>query len=118
MSRKRVLFVSENITLAQVVRLVTLADALADDLYEVHFACGDFPDFIFKHRAWKRWPLWTVPAKKVFRSLESGGRLYSGGVLQRYVNADLEVIRQVKPDLIVGDLRWSLNVSAPVAGIR
>ncbi|MDX2020408.1 MAG: glycosyltransferase [Deltaproteobacteria bacterium] len=118
MSRKRVLFVSENITLAQVVRLVTLADALPSDLYDVHFACGDFPDLIFGPRPWKRWPLWTVPAKKVFRSLESGGKLYSGGVLRRYVQADLDVIKASQPDLIVGDLRWSLNVSAPVAGVR
>lgn len=118
MSRKRVLFVSENITLAQVVRLVTLADALPTEQYEVHFACQGFPDFIFEQRAWKRWPLWTVPAKKVFRSLESGGKLYSRSVLKRYVRADLEVIKQAQPDLIVGDLRWSLNVSAPVAGVR
>jgi len=118
MTRKRILFVSENITLAQVVRLVTLASCLDPKLYEVHFASSDFPDFIFDAHKWKRWPLWTVPAKKVFKSLESGGRLYGHGVLKRYVAADLEVIRQVKPDLIVGDLRWSLSVSAPVAGVR
>jgi UDP:flavonoid glycosyltransferase YjiC (YdhE family) len=118
MTRTRILFVSENITLAQVVRLVKLASCLDSDRYEIHFASSDFPDFIFNAYNWKRWPLWTVPAKKVFKSLESGGRLYSHGVLKRYVAADLEVIKQVKPDLIVGDLRWSLSVSASVAGVR
>ena len=118
MTRKRILFVSENVTLAQVVRLVTLANSLDPQKYEVHFASADFPEFIFGAHAWPRWPLWTVPAAKVFRSLESGGRLYSYGILKRNLAADIEVIRQVEPHLIVGDLRWSLAVSAPLCGVR
>src|SRR5689334_8845456 len=41
--RRRILFVTENVTLAQCVRLVTLACALDPERYEVHFACSDLP---------------------------------------------------------------------------
>ena len=41
-SRRRVLFVAENVTLAQCVRLVTLARALDPQAYEVHFASSEF----------------------------------------------------------------------------
>ncbi|MCG5052641.1 MAG: glycosyl transferase family 1 [Myxococcales bacterium] len=121
MSRRRVLFVSENITLAQIVRLVVLADALPPDEFEIHFAASDFPAFIFGERIasgrWKTWPLWTVAPEKVFKSLESGKRLYGRRTLARYVAADRAVIDAVKPHLVVGDLRWSLTVSAPLAGV-
>jgi UDP:flavonoid glycosyltransferase YjiC (YdhE family) len=37
--------------------------------------------------------------------------------LRRYVEADLQVIQAIEPDLVVGDLRWSLAVSAPICGV-
>lgn len=114
---KRVLFVSENVTLAQIVRLVALADTLDPVRYEVHFAASDFPDFIFAGRPWRKWPLYTLPAEKVFKAVEAGKRLYGRGTLGRYIDADRKVIDEVKPDLVVGDLRWSLTVSAPRAGV-
>lgn len=110
--RKRILFVSESVTLAQIVRLVTLARALDPDRYDVHFAATDFPGYV--DFPVQRWPLWGIPAAKAQARLAAGKRLYTRAVLERYVKADLGVIDEVRPDLIVGDLRWSLAVSAPL----
>ena len=109
--RKRILFVSESITLAQIVRLAVLARALDRDRYDVHFAATDFPRYV--DIPFQRWPLWGLSAPNAQARLAAGKRLYTPRVLRRYVKADIEVIETARPDLIVGDLRWSLAVSAP-----
>jgi len=45
--RKKILFVSERVTLAQVVRLVSLARAVDPRVYELHFASARFDDLVF-----------------------------------------------------------------------
>jgi UDP:flavonoid glycosyltransferase YjiC (YdhE family) len=115
LGRKRILFVSESVTLAQIVRLVTLARALDPDRYDVHFAATDFPSYV--DFPVQRWPLWGISAAKAQARLAAGKRLYTRAVLARYVKADLAVLDEVRPDLVVGDLRWSLAVSAPLRKI-
>lgn len=112
---KKILFVSESITLAQIVRLYTLASALDPSRFEVHFAATSFPAFLAPK--FKVWPLWGLDASTALRRLAAGRRLYSGSVIRRYVAADRDVIAMVKPDLMVGDLRWSLTISAPLCGV-
>jgi UDP:flavonoid glycosyltransferase YjiC (YdhE family) len=116
-ARKRILFVSEAITLAQMVRLVMLARALPRGHYEVHFASSRFPGFVFDGMEGRRWPLWGLSPDKAMARVASGKRLYSRRVLRRYIEADRQVIHAVKPDLVIGDLRWSLAVSAPIGGV-
>jgi UDP:flavonoid glycosyltransferase YjiC (YdhE family) len=114
---KRILFVSEAITLAQMVRLVMLARALPRDRYEVHFASSQFPGFVFDGLDVRRWPLWGLSPDKAMARVASGKRLYSRRVLRRSIEADRQVIQAIKPDLVIGDLRWSLAVSAPMCGV-
>lgn len=116
--RRRILFVTENITLAQVVRLVTLAQGLPSDQYEVHFACSEFDPLVFEGTEFQRWPLYTIDREAGFKALAKGDRLYDVKTLERYVADELRIIEQVKPDLIVGDFRLSLAVSAPAAGVH
>ncbi len=117
MSEKpRILFVSENVTLAQVVRLVTLARGLSDD-YEVHFACSEFPDFVFGGTHFQRHTLETLSAAEADRALRAGQRLYETSTLLRYIAADRALIEAVRPGLVVGDLRWSLSTSAELCRV-
>src|SRR3954462_2321269 len=109
--RKKVLFVAEAVTLAQVTRLATLARALPSDRFEVHFASAAFDELVFADAPFQRWPIRSISPESAFRAVSLGLRLYGRRMLDRYVEDDLRVIRQVKPDLIVGDLRWSLAVS-------
>jgi UDP:flavonoid glycosyltransferase YjiC (YdhE family) len=115
--RTRILFVSESVTLAQVVRLATLARALEPGRYDLHFAATAFPPAVDLAFPVQRWPLWGISAATAQSRLASGKRLYTPRVLRRYVEADLDLIDAVRPDLIVGDLRWSLAVSAPLRRI-
>lgn len=115
--RHKVLFMSEAITLAQVVRLVTLARSLDPREYEIHFAAADFSERIFRPGEFTRAILETVPGARALRRLDRGGRLYDLPTLRRYVAADRAIIERVRPRLIVGDLRWSLAVSGPLEGV-
>jgi UDP:flavonoid glycosyltransferase YjiC (YdhE family) len=115
--RKRVLFVAEALTLAQVVRLLTLARGLDPERYEVHFACGPFDAVAFEGSGIEPLPLFTVDRAAALKKVDRGDRLYESDVLSRYVEDELALFDQVKPDLVVGDFRLSLAVSATRAGI-
>jgi UDP:flavonoid glycosyltransferase YjiC (YdhE family) len=112
--RRRILFVSEAVTLAQVVRLVVLARSLPPDRYEVHFAAARFDDLIFRPGEFRRWPIASLPPAQVEARVRGGRRLYGGRTLRHYLREDLRVIDAVRPDLVVGDLRLSLAVAAPL----
>lgn len=115
--RRRVLFVSEAVTLAQVVRLVVLARSLPPAEYEVHFAAAAFDHLVFAGTDFRRWRIHSLAPALVDRRVRRGARIYSGAVLRRYLADDLRVLDLVRPDVVVGDLRLSLAVAAPLRGI-
>jgi UDP:flavonoid glycosyltransferase YjiC (YdhE family) len=114
---KRILFIAEDVTMAQVVRLAVLARALDPARHEIHFACRHFDDLVFRPDEFRRWRIDSVERSHVQKALERGKRLYDLSTLRRYARSDLDVIDKVKPDLIVGDFRLSLAASAPAARV-
>jgi UDP:flavonoid glycosyltransferase YjiC (YdhE family) len=114
---QRVLFVAEKVTLAQCVRLVTLARALDPERYEVHFACADFPDLVFAGTRFVRHPLASLAPELAARALAAGRRLYEAPQLLAYIDAERRLIDVVRPALVVGDFRLSLSTSAELAGV-
>jgi len=115
---RRVLFVTENITMAQIVRLLALARRLPRADYEVHFACGPCEPWLFEGAALQRWPLVTIDGARGLAALAKGDRLYDTATLTSYVEDELRVFDAVKPDLVVGDFRLSLAVSTKLAGLH
>lgn len=114
--RKRILFVSENVTLAQVVRLATLGRGL-EATHEVHFASSEFPELVFAGTRFIRHRIETLPARKAEQALRAGRRLYDKASLLRYIAAELELMWAVHPDLVIGDFRWSVPTSATLYGV-
>jgi UDP:flavonoid glycosyltransferase YjiC (YdhE family) len=115
--RHRILFVAENVTLAQVVRLATLARSLDPARYEAHFACSEFAPLVFDGTRFVQWTVYTIPRWFVDRAIRTGRRIYDKRTLRRYVTEELELFEQVQPHLVVGDLRQSLAISAPLRGV-
>jgi UDP:flavonoid glycosyltransferase YjiC (YdhE family) len=115
--RPRILFVSEDVTLEQVVRLAVLAQSLDPSRYEVHFACGHFDELVFRDLQFARHGIVTLERETAFRALAAGKRLYEISVLRHYAEEELELFQKVKPDVVVGDFRLSLAASAPVAKV-
>jgi UDP:flavonoid glycosyltransferase YjiC (YdhE family) len=118
-ARKRpvILLVAEAVTLAHFARIATLSKALDASAYEVvmasdpRFAALEAPLGNAFH------PIWSIPSADFARSLAHGRPLYDADTLSRYVEEDLALIRTVSPDLIVGDFRLSLGVSAQLARV-
>lgn len=116
-TRKVVLFVAEAVTLAHYGRIATLSRALPASDYHVVVASDPrfrsldgIPGVDFR-------PIWSIPSSQFAHALEHGSPLYAARTLRRYVEDDLALIDAVKPDLIVGDFRLSLAVSAPLRKI-
>lgn len=122
-AKKRILFIAEAATLAHVVRPLALAKSLAGKNYEIHFACAENDlvqgkEFLFQGVDFTRWPLHSQPSARFLQATASGARLFDFSTLRDYAEDDLRLFEQVKPDLVVGDLRFSLIASAPVYGVR
>jgi len=115
--RKRILFIAEAVTLAHVARPFVLAQSLDPQRYDVHFAGADRYAFVFQENTLHRWEIQSISSGYFLRALSRGARLYSYATLQSYVSDDLQLIEKVDPDLIVGDFRLSLAVSAAVAKV-
>ena len=116
-TRFKILFLAEGATLAHVARPVLLAASLDPARFEVTLArpashawvsegcCADIRTLacqdsaVFTHR------------------LARGLPLYDTATLERYVADDLALIDAVEPDVVVGDFRLSLSVSARLRGV-
>jgi len=117
MTRPRILFVSEAVTLAQVVRLATLARGLDPTRYEVHFAAARFDELVFGGAPFVRHPIFSLSPEVVEARVAGGRRIYGGSTLARYVAEDRALLSALRPALVVGDLRLSLAVAAPLARV-
>lgn len=113
----RILFISEDITLAQIVRLKCLADSLKGLPLEVHFASSQFDSSLLGQPDFKLWKLKVIDKQQADKAVEQCKRIYEQPTLEQYIQDDLQLIDAVKPDLIVGDLRLSLPISARVAKV-
>lgn len=114
---KRILFISEDITLAQIVRLKCLADSLHGLPYEIHFASSQFDSTLLGQPEFKLWKIKVIDKHQADKAVEQCKRIYEEPTLETYIQDDLQLIDAVKPDLILGDLRLSLPISARVAKV-
>ncbi|BBX97601.1 glycosyltransferase [Mycobacterium lacus] len=114
--RLRILFVAEAVTLAHVVRPFVVARSLDPSHYEVHFACDPRFNELLGPLPFPHHPIRTIPSERFLGNLVQG-RFYTTRTLRAYVEEDRKMLAAIAPDLVVGDLRISLSVSARLAGI-
>lgn len=112
---RRVLFLCEPVSLSQVVRALVLARGLDRTRFEPHFAAASYDEAVLGAAGMKHWPVHSIPRRRIDRAVERGTRLYGRRDLARYVEDDLRLFSEVKPDVVVGDFRLSLPISARVA---
>ncbi len=115
--RRKILFFAEAVTLAHVSRPVILARALDPSRYEITLAMAPRYQSLWSDLPARVRPIESISVAQFLGALAKGQPLYDASTLRRYVAEDLEVIREVGPDVIVGDFRLSLSVSARVAGV-
>lgn len=103
--------------MAQVVRLTVLARSLDPARYDVHFACASFEPMIFTGTSFTRHEIFSLPREVIEKASSEGKPIYEEAVLEKYVEQELALLSQVKPDVVVGDFRLSLSTSGALAKI-
>lgn len=116
--KARVLFFAEPATLAHVARPAVLAGELAGRGFDVMVATGEDFRWIVDQAKLPAIAMQAIGTKAYLAAVAAGRPVFSLDVLERYVEEDLRLIQAYAPDVIVGDLRFSLAVSARLAGVR
>ncbi len=117
---KRVLFLCETVTLAHVVRSLSLANSLQEEGYEIYFAAREVPATVEdRMQNLHRLPLESsVSSRDFLKSLSRGKIPYDVKTIETQVDEDLQLLAEIRPCLVVGDFRHSLLISARLAGVQ
>jgi UDP:flavonoid glycosyltransferase YjiC (YdhE family) len=115
---QRILFMTEGTSLAHVARPYALAMTLDPDRYEVHFAAPSkrYTDAVLADAPFRVWPLVRTEFRARIQRLVDG-LFWSEAELERGIEEDRELIRAIRPNLIVVDERPSITVSAGLEGV-
>lgn len=116
MKRPRVLFFAEAVTLAHLARPSVLARAIAAT-HRVALARPASLGALADSPGIEPVDLACQPGSVFLAALRAGRPAWSEATLDGYVRADLALIDALRPDLVVGDLRLSLSVSARLRGV-
>jgi UDP:flavonoid glycosyltransferase YjiC (YdhE family) len=115
--RLRVLLFAEAVTLAHVARPVALARALDPGRYDLTIACDPRYAAFASGPNWRRVDLHSMSRERFNQALARGAPVYDLATLEAYVAEDSALIEAIRPDLVVGDFRLSLSVSARLARV-
>lgn len=113
--KTRILFFAEAVTLAHVARPVVLAAGLDRQQFDVHLAHHPRYRHLLGELDLTEHEINSIPSEQFTQALARGQPLYDQATLAAYVEEDLSLIAAVRPDIIVGDFRLSLAVSARLA---
>jgi UDP:flavonoid glycosyltransferase YjiC (YdhE family) len=116
MSSARLLFFAEAVTLAHLARPAVLAAALSGR-HQVTLARPSRSAAFVDDPRIRCVDLDCIPGADFLAAIAAGRPPWPESILERYVATDLALIDAQRPDLIIGDLRLSLSVSARLRGV-
>jgi UDP:flavonoid glycosyltransferase YjiC (YdhE family) len=114
---RRILLFAEAVTLAHVARPLCFAAGLDGGGDRVAIAVAPHASAHVEAAGLPSLELESIAPEQFLSALACGRALYDAKTLQRYVRADLAAIERFGPDLVVGDFRLSLSVSARLARV-
>jgi UDP:flavonoid glycosyltransferase YjiC (YdhE family) len=111
--KPRVLLIGEAVTLTHVVRPAELAGALHGAGFDVTLACDPRFNALLGPRPFRTIALKSsIDAETSTDFLKKSQPLFDTATLGAYIREDLRLMRLLQPQLVVGDMRQSLAVSA------
>ena len=119
-ARRRILFIGEAFSLAHISRLIVLAKTLDASRYEIHFAApaSAASRYVLDGGPFQTWTVTGTTEDRFVARLRRGLPLWTVTELEEAVRSDRDVLRKIRPDLVVSDLRVSMSTSAPLEGVR
>ena len=112
-----VLIMPEGNILAHVGRALSIANALLKRNVDVSLAASGKHAERLRKLGLPLYPIHTAPRDELLDRLRTGGSAFSYDELSRCVTAEIELLEELQPEIVVGDFRPSLSVSAPYVGI-
>ncbi len=98
-------------------RPLVLSAALEPGKFDIGFACDPRCQWLLRDFPGRYFPLSSMGSDHFLDALARGRPLYDDAILNRYVRDDLKLLDEVRPDVVIGDFRLSLSISARLAGI-
>lgn len=117
MTRIRVLLIAEAVTLAHVVRLLSIGQGLDTNRFEVHLATDPRYRGVTGDPAFAVHSIRSMPPGEFHSAISSGAPIFSAARLAGYVTEDLALIESVSPAVVVSDFRISTGISARKSGV-
>jgi UDP:flavonoid glycosyltransferase YjiC (YdhE family) len=115
---KRVLVIGDSMSLAHATRAMLIAHRLKNEGAEVVFATGAAHQKLAIQEGFDPREVYCVSPERAHAAIRRGSHIFDRQMLERYVQSDLSLFESVQPDLVIGDMRLSLNISAEVARIE
>jgi len=112
----KVLFFAEAVTLAHVARCLVLGEAVRPK-HDVSLAVAVTAQQHVPANRFRVVTLESIPGNRFVEALRRGHPAYDEATLWRYVEDDLRLIDEIRPDLVIGDFRLSLSVSARLRSV-
>ncbi len=118
-ARIRILFIGEAITLSHLARPAVLAGTLDLARYDITFASDRrVLPLLANAERFRVIPLRSLVAEKSLEQISLlRDNLFDTATLEVYVREDLALFDQIRPDVVVGDMRQSLIISAQLRQI-
>lgn len=113
----RILFFGEGVTLAHVARPMSLAPGLTALGHQCAIAADPAYERFLRNGAWDYLPIRSLTSKDFLKALATGRPHHDYPLLKGYIAEDLRVIEGFKPDIVIGDFRLSLAISARLAKV-
>lgn len=112
----RILIFAEAVTLAHVARPIALSRILRELGHEVAIAAAPAAERWLEREEVARRRIESIDPAAFLRALARGVPAYGVDTLKQYVDDDLRAIAAFGPDIVIGDFRLSLYISARLAG--
>ncbi|MBL7670388.1 MAG: hypothetical protein JNM39_07865 [Bdellovibrionaceae bacterium] len=113
----RLLFMAESITLAHVVRLLTLAEGQKKMGHEVIFATAEKYQSWAEAKGFQFRKIHCLDSAIFQQRLSKGQTFLQHQEISDQVHEDIRLLKELRPNVVIGDFRLSLGISAKVARV-
>jgi UDP:flavonoid glycosyltransferase YjiC (YdhE family) len=113
----KILVIPDAISLAHVSRALQIARAARERGHAVRVASAEPYEELFLQAGFEVERVFSVPQSVALKAIRRGGILYTDEILRQYVESDIAALTRSDTDVVVGDLRLSLDISSELTGV-